>query len=395
MATSPIRSGRTARTVVVVAVGALAFVAGRVTAPRASLVAADSTVPAIVASRNSSPNRPESPPASEPPPAPSGWSDVQWQSLRHQTATPDRNAALGAQLEQLARRDPAQALSLARSEPNRVLREQLLTAVVRGWAATAPNDAAHWVLHADPVFRETAWAALFASAVATDRAAAVRTGEMLIAEDAPELLGIGNHLIDALTATGDFSAAAELAQRGAPNERAAWLGEAYAKWATFQPDEAAKAARALVDPAERTAALRGVIGGWSDADPAAAVQFAVGLPADTDASAFVSQALLRWTKTDLTAASEWINSHEMGATMDRAIAEVAAKDEVQPPVAASWAENVLDPALRSEALTNVLRRWATTDLEAARRYAAATHDLTPEDRKEVAQLLATLAGQLP
>ena len=394
MARKPKLSGRVATDcAAVLMLCALAFVAGRITAPRAPAAAAPVVKSATAATPTTA--TPSLDAVSQDLRGPQTWSDARWHALTTELASPARNAELAAQLEQLAKTDPARALRFAKTEANRVLRTQLLLATVRGWASKAPDDAAHWVLQADPDFRETAWPTLFAAAVASNPDAAVRTGGVLLGEQTPEILGIGNHLIDALTAAGDFEMATRFAEQGPSTERSGWLGEAYAKWATMQPNESAQAARGLADPADRLSALRGVIGGWSDADPAGAVEFATKLPADFDSGAVAGQALLRWTKTDLASATEWINTHEIGAAMDSAIVAVAGNDHVEPKVAASWAENILDPTARSEALTNVLRRWSTSDIESAQHYADATRDLTPDDRKEVMQLFATLAGQSP
>jgi hypothetical protein len=325
-----------------------------------------------------------------------GWDRTSWQALKSRPATEARNAGLAGLLEALAASDPSAALALAQAENNRLLRDQFLHAVLRGWARTAPDDAAHWALALpDPSLREAALQSVLAGAAAGSPDAAIRTGQALIAQNPGEAVGYGSHLIDALCAAGDFDAAAAVAGAGSDGQRPFWLGEAYSKWASQDPTAAAEAASAVGDPAARTLALHGVIGGWSEADPAGAVQFATQLPDGADKSGLISQALQRWTRVDIKAASEWINGHELGAAMDQGVSSVATQDYLRPEVAATWAESVADPQLRSQTLVTVLRNWATQDLPAAQRYFQSSGQLLPEDRQEVAGVISTLGGASP
>jgi hypothetical protein len=79
--------------------------------------------------------------------------------------------------------------------------------------------------------------------------------------------------------------------------------------------------------------------------------------------------------------------------MDEGVAAVASMDSLKPDVAIGWAESVVDPKLRSETLVTVLRNWVTVDLATAENYFNTTHDLLPEDRQELAGVIATLKGQ--
>jgi hypothetical protein len=171
------------------------------------------------------------------------------------------------------------------------------------------------------------------------------------------------------------------------------MAGAWSKWAEFQPDQAAAAAAAMTDPELRNQALHGIIGGWAEADPSALVQFMTQLPPDGEKGSMVSQALQRWAKVDPQAASEWMNSADTGPEMDQGVAAVASMDSLKPDVAIGWAESVVDPKLRSETLVTVLRNWVTVDLATAENYFNTTHDLLPEDRQELAGVIATLKGQ--
>jgi hypothetical protein len=379
--------------------GLLCFLGGRFSAP--------SSTPAIPPKTNNESSRVETKtaasvakPLRENPDdlisATPAWNESQWRDLLARPGTVARNAALAAMLEALAATDPAQAIALAQAEGNRVFREQLIQAVLHGWARTAPMDAVKWVTtYVNPLVREAAFTSVFAGAVAANPAEAVRTGQFLIAQNPGEAVGYGGHLIDALCDAGQFEMAAKMAVNGDRSQRASWLGEAYSKWAALQPEQAAQAAAAVDDPVARNFALHGVVGGWAEADPPGLIQFVSQLPADEEKNSMLSQALQRWTKVDLKAASEWINHNEMGAAMDEAVSSVAAQDNIKPDVAVSWAESVVDPKRRSETLVAVLRNWATSDLPAARRYFDTSDHLLPEDRQEIAGVISTLSGESP
>lgn len=379
-----------------IVVAALGFLVGRWTSASAEAGSNRRVPPAPVALASVAHDRPGDAANVAAGPTPSVWSTDAWQRLRGEPATDRRNHQLAALVEALAEHAPEQALRLVEGETNLLLRENLLEAALRGWAHTAPLAAGRWAFNQpDPASREAAFTAVFSGAVAANSADAVAAGNELIAEHPEEAVGLGSHLIDALCHAGEFAAAARFAASGTPSLQGSWIGGAYANWAALQPEDAAQAAAAVPDAATRSLALHGVIGGWTRADPAAAVNFAVQLPDDADRSSLVSQALLRWTRVDLKAASDWINTHDLGPALDQGVAAVATRDYLKPDVAVSWAESVSDPKLRSATLVDVLRRWATTDLAGARQYFESTTYLAGNDRQEVAGVIATLSGQAP
>ena len=323
-----------------------------------------------------------------------GWDERQWSRLLAQPGNPARNAALAALLENLAAVDPDRAMALARAEGNLKLRDSLTQASLRGWARLSPTNAAAWAFaRPDANARETALSSVFAGLVAADPNQAVSLGKMLIQQHPDEAISCGSRLIDTLCAAGNFEAAAQLAGGGNKEQRSFWEAGAYAKWAEFQPEQAAAAAAALTDPELRNEALHGIVGGWAEADPVALVQFVTKLPPETDRSSILSQALQYWVKHDAEAASQWINGHEAGPEMDEGVAAVATMESVKPDVAIGWADSITNPTLRSETLATVIRGWMTADLPAARQYFENTTDLLPEDRQQIAEALTAITGQ--
>ncbi|MFT3783929.1 MAG: hypothetical protein QM790_18110 [Nibricoccus sp.] len=301
---------------------------------------------------------------------------------------------MAALLEQLAIIDPQKSLALAKAEPNLLLKEKFTQAALRGWAHSAPIDAARYALGILlPSSREACLNAVFSGAVAADPQQAIRAAQRLASENPSDDVGLGNHLIDALCQSGHFQSAGEFAAAGDAHTRAFWIGNAFSRWASFQPVQAAQAASALSDTETQNQALHGVVGGWAQADPSSLVQYVVNLPATSEKSSMIGQALQRWAKVDPVAASQWLNKNEGGPEMDQGIASVATMEALKPDVAVGWAESISDPRLRSETLVSVLRTWSTTDLTATKSYLEKSKDLLPDDQDEMLGVLRTLSGQ--
>lgn len=296
-------------------------------------------------------------------------------------------------LERLAKADPKRALSLAQSEPNILLKAQLINAVLRGWAQVHPLDAARWaVARPKESDRFEGLRLVLSSAVKIDATGAIRTTQTLMAEQPDEALGYGGSLIEALSTAGNFAAAAEFATSGDEHQRVAWVADAYVKWAIYQPQQSAESAHRIVDSTTRIEALQGVIGGWSITNPAEAMQFASQLPAGAERGPILSLALQQWAHVDPVAASQWIEHNEVGEDMDRGVAAIATTDALKPSVAAQWAEIIVNPELRSQTLADVLTEWVRTDPTAARKYFETTTQLRDEDRAQIAEMLASASS---
>jgi hypothetical protein len=325
------------------------------------------------------------------------WSEPEWQRLLALPATVDRNAKLADLLEKLAAIDPARAMALAQAQDNLKLRNELVQSALHGWARKSPMDAANWVMALpDSGDRDAALSSVFAGAVATDPNAAIAAGQKLMQENPGDAISCGSRLIDALCDSGNFSAAANLAANGSSDQQNAWLGEAFSKWASFQPDAAAQAAQAINDPQIRNQALHGIVGGWAEADPAGLAQYLGQLPAGGDRGQMLGQALKSWMQTDSGAAATWINNNSnLGPDLDQGVAEVATMESVPANVAVGLAESISDPQLRSTTLASVLRDWAYNNLPAAQNYLQTATGLSSADRQQVSEVMADLARVSP
>jgi hypothetical protein len=313
-----------------------------------------------------------------------------WQKLMAAAATPARNQALADALEKLAAADPARALALAQAEGNLKLREQLLQAALHGWARNSPLDAANWVIALPNSGRRDAeLATVFAGASAANPQTAVATAKTLMQQDPSGAVSCGSRLIDALCDSGNFSAAADFAATADGNGRNSWMGQAFSKWASYEPQEAVQAAQAFTDPDIRNQALHGVAGGWAEADPAGLVQYLAQFPAGGDRGDLLGQALKSWTQNDPTAAANWMNNNNgFGPDLDQGAARVATTPSLPTQTALAWAEVISDPQLRSATLAGVLRDWIYEDPSAVQNYLQGTTNLLATDRQQISEIVS-------
>ena len=330
-------------------------------------------------------------------PAAGTWSEPEWQRLLGQAATPDRNAKLADLLEKLAAVDPARAMTLAEGQTNLILRNELTLSALHGWARKSPMDAANWTMSLpNSGDRDAALSSVFAGAIAADPNAAVAAGQKLMQQYPGDAISCGSRLIDALCDSGNFSAATAFAINGSSDQQNSWLGEAFSKWASFQPDAAAQAVQAITDPQVRNEALHGIVGGWAEADPAGLAQYLGQLPSGNDRAQMLGQALKSWVQTDPAAAAAWMdNNSNLGPDLDEGAVQVATMESVPTDVAVGMAESISNPQLRSSTLASVLRDWAYNNLPAAQNYLQTTTYLTPADRQQVSEVMADLARISP
>ena len=327
---------------------------------------------------------------------PPDWDEHEWARLQAWPGSPARNAALAARLEQLARSEPLRAMALATAERNLLLRETLVQAALRGWADTAPEAAAQWAVRLDdPSKRGAAVETVFGRLVLHSPEDAPRLAGLIFQQDPGGATGHACALAGALCAAGRFDLAARFAS--APGDLGAvgksiLTAQTYQAWSRFQPEEAARAAAALPDPAARLDALNAVIGGWGEADPAGLTRHIAQLPAEPARIQMLGQSLRQWAALDPDAAAAWVAQNDATLGVDDGVAAVAGGGFLKPETAATWVDGIANPGLRSQTVLALLRNWASTDPDAARNYFERTSHLSPDDRRQAAALFATPSG---
>ncbi|HTZ22222.1 MAG TPA: hypothetical protein VMC06_15165 [Opitutaceae bacterium] len=320
--------------------------------------------------------------------------EAQWRQSLARPASLARDEEMAHLLEVLAAYEPARAVALALAEASLELRPRLLAAALRGWAGTAPNDAARWAFQRPFAERASATAAVLAGTACTP-AKTLELAAQFVREDPALAHDHGCALVYALARVGEFDAAARFATAGPVANREAWVRTAFTVWAEHQPENATYAAVALSDPGLRTEAFQAAVAGWTATSPSALAEFASRLASAADRTYALRSALGEWVNQDLVAASQWLNCRDASPELDAGAVAVATSAPLvvyRPEVALSWAESVVDVELRSGTIASVLRAWAKIAPADARRYAETSPNLSPADRSAVLADLAAASG---
>jgi len=300
-----------------------------------------------------------------------------------------------SELEQLAKTQPEQALQRALAERNLSLRAQLRLAVLRGWAATNPEAAAEWAIGRSVTEREGCFEALMAGASAQS-AAAEKIALMFSARESDRAPEYTLALVDALGEVGSFRDAVKfVSELPATTQPLQAMNRAFSLWAAHDPERAAKAIDSIAEASMREEAFRGFVIGWAEADPAALAKYAVELPAGDRRVLSFANALPRWLDADPEAAAVWVRDRGTDPHPDfdpvvLAVSTNAAVTAWRPDIAASLAESISDPSLRSNTLRTLAFKWNETDPAAARRYVEGSRFLTPEEKMTLSTELVTL-----
>jgi hypothetical protein len=216
------------------------------------------------------------------------------------------------------------------------------------------------------------------------RTSVFATPTQAAAEPTGEMPGMQRAL--SLADSGRFEAAAEVARTTREELRLAVLSSVYSRWAGERPEEAASAALALADNAQRNLAWHTVATRWAETDPAALAVHAWSLPEESARGPALDAALPRWMQLDETAALDWVGSLPSSRASDSAVAVIAGHPsllEHDPELAVCWAETIHDPDLRSRTLAAVARAWLLVAPEAAAGYARRSPDILPAHREDI------------
>lgn len=295
-----------------------------------------------------------------------------------------RHQAKEALIEALAVVDPRRAIELARGESSEELRVRLIEAALRGWGQTDAEAALAWTATQQVIEFGQAMASLFHGA-ARDPENAIRLANEMSQLDPQCAADYGFYLVAALAREGEFGKAADFAAGSEGEARGSWLSDVYSRWADQAPHEALAYAAQLTEAKTRMIASRAALLRWAYNDAPALAEYALGIADPNDRRFALSKALPRWAAADPVAAALWVNQAEPSPELDLVAASIATRPEVirYPGVSLKWAENILEPKLRSRVLASVIHQWANTDPSTAKRYAEESPNIRPEERAAV------------
>lgn len=309
---------------------------------------------------------------------------ARWRELTRRPAGSDRTAALIALLEMMAAENPTRALSWAQGEPEPLMREELVQAVLRGWGGVDARAAVDWARVQTFLDEGQALAAVFHGA-ARDPDALCRLALELSAQEPARTGDYGSYLAAALQRVGAFDRAVAFALESPLSGRVELLNAAYAGWGDTAPLDALNSLNQIVDPAMKQLAFSAAVSRWAHRNAPEVAAYAETLPAGEQRTFAFSTALREWAASDVTAAATWLARHDASLEFDLGAAVAATlPDSVQlPRFATAMAENITDARLRTRVLATVVHQWAATDPVAARDYAEHSPDLSSADRLAV------------
>lgn len=307
-----------------------------------------------------------------------------WEAYLSSPPTPSSEDAATASIRALAATDPVHALQLARSAATPRERDLFTRAALHGWGSVDPLSAGKWAIeNVRTGERRLAVEAIITGSM-THPEDAIHAVTYLCASDPGLASDHGNTLVNELAKSGHFDLAGQFAATGPANYRAAWLATVFFKWGEYQPGAAVDAANAYPDPVVREEALQGVISGWVMSDPVAVVAYAETMSASPVRANAFRDGLQQWASLDAVAATDWMNNRTPSTDLDAGAAAIATSPELvamKPDIATTWAESIVDPALRSETILDLIRLWGVVDLPNARAYVASSPALSPDTRQ--------------
>lgn len=288
-----------------------------------------------------------------------------------------------------AAEDSESALLWLESNAQGLARLETLNNGVELWAQRNPIEASEWIDGmANDGSKATAAKALASKWVQSEPEAAAEWVAGLpngpIREEAKEALVESWVVQDAKAASIWAFAEAEF------NGDYDLLGETIREYSKQSPADAEAFVRDMLAADYSQIALTSHVMGRAEEDPASTAEWLATMSLeDPIYSAEYANGLMQvWAQSDSIAASDWLSQQPQGAQRDAAVYGFSESiQRFEPEAAAAWANTIDDPDRRVMRLTDSVRLWADTDLEAAIEWVQ-TAELEPAIRQFLASDIA-------
>lgn len=154
--------------------------------------------------------------------------------------------------------------------------------------------------------------------------------------------------------------------------RAEAVSRVATRLAEINPTKALQAINSLTDSSERAAAMQPLASRWAESAPAKTAVWVQSLSSREEQASAANGLVASWMNSDPMAVSRWVSMLPQGSTRDAAISAMVTSQSLKndPEAATLWAASVNDNTLRTELVTQSLRRWQIHDAVAASRWAA-------------------------
>ena len=304
---------------------------------------------------------------------------------------PGRSETINDLLKQLAATDPLAALEYANNIPSLRDAERARNDILQVWANHEPMAALAWadteLANVPANLRNSQMRAIMRGFAESNPKAAFSYANAL-SEETTSDLRYKNRLLGEVIETqirgggvAEAQATIALLPDGATKE--SLQRELVGEWAKFDPGSAASYVQSLGSEAT-TSMKTALIGEWAENDPAAAAAWLGNLSTDDPAYGHASAQITReWTRYDLTASSEWLNSLPASPELDRAVATYtfrAAQEDA--PTAMSWAESITNKNMRNKMMQQVAANWKNDDLDSFTNYLD-NSELSKKEREQL------------
>ena len=304
---------------------------------------------------------------------------------------PQRFTKINDLLKLYAAVDPLAALELADSIPSLRDAERARNDILQVWASNEPMAALAWadtaLANVPSNLRNSQMLAIIRGFAETNPKGAFSYANAL-SEDTPTELRQKNRLLSEVIETqirsgGLAEAQTTIALMPDGPSKENLQRELVNEWAAFDPTSAAAYVQALGADAS-TSMKTALIDQWAENDPAAAAAWLSNLSTEDPAYARATAEITReWTRYDLTASSEWLNSLDASPELDRAVATYtyrAAQED--PSTAMTWAESITSERMRERMVQQVAATWKNEDPEGFTAYLDSS-DLSESERKKL------------
>jgi hypothetical protein len=311
-------------------------------------------------------------------------------TLQRGVPSPRRDQELSQLFESWAQQDPRSALSAAEkfSEPN--LRETLTSSVVAGWVLREPEAAFAWAT--DPSRTDRYGMIAVEKLAKADPDRAMKLAAALPGRDESFYQQAYGTVITSVANEGRYADARKMVESiPSPVIREQLTSELAGTWGRYQPKQAAQWLLGFPEGSMREGALGNVAYSWAQIDPLGAANFAASLPPGGSRKQALVNTVIAWADKDISSASAWLDKFDAQRDNDAAVAAIATSPKVvqqNPEVALSWAESIVGPEDRAEAIGQIAAQWAERDRNAARKYLEKTNLLDATQRAELIGRLA-------
>lgn len=273
------------------------------------------------------------------------------------------------------------------------IRAKAQAAILEVWAANDPSAAWNWVESFQPENSQQFIKLLEVIGTHEPRIA-VSYAEKFVAAHRELRKDSYMSLLAGITQAGAYNLAIDVLSHLEiePETKTELTNRVVSAWAAYEPQAAMQ--WVMAQPEELKAMVMEPLGeSLSDADPQAAVNFAASLSGSARESLLLP-AFKKWLSTDVAAASSWLASAQLNKDFDPVISELATQPTTnngQVKSALAWAGKIQNPELRIATTVSILSAFKQKDPGTA---AAYLHELSYLSDTERAQLKEDLAFEL-